>query len=141
MALRTRIVLAAVAAALFLALPAGALAMGWTAQQTVSTANNMAVQPPSLRLGVDAGGNAFLSLIADKSPQGAQVAERPLGQGWNATQHLGTISSPGNTPTLAVDAAGNAVVAYSDNTVIAGCTAGTANSCLRVWFKPAGSSA
>src|SRR3954452_13733122 len=114
MALRTRVVVAAAALALLLALPTGALAIGWTAQQTVNTAQGRTVQPPRLRLGVVGAGNAFLALIGEKSPPGGQRGGRPVGQGWTPPQELGALSSPGNTPTLAVDSAGNALVAYSD---------------------------
>jgi PKD domain len=112
--------------------PAFAHASAWVAEQQVPLVNGRTAQPPVPQIGADAAGNAVMAMLVDKGPpQYVQVAGRLAGSNWSAATELGIATNNTGGPGLAVDPAGNALVAFvnSDNT--APCN-GTANACLHV---------
>src|SRR4051794_24658256 len=112
--------------------PAAAHASAWVAHQSVQVVNNRTQQPPTPQIGVDAAGNAVMAILVDKGPpQYVQVAGRPVGSDWGVATEVGTATGNTGGPAMAVDPAGNALIAFvnSDNT--APCN-GTANACLHL---------
>jgi hypothetical protein len=122
-----------------LALPAHALAAAWVGAATVTENPVDATALPVPQLAVDGQGNAVLAMAAGKGPpKQVEVATRPAGGAWSSVQLLGPVATNGG-PSIAVDPAGNAIVAFVATTVAtAPCASGT--GCLEIWSKPAGSS-
>jgi hypothetical protein len=118
--------------ALALIAPAPAHASAWVAQQSVPVISHGAPQPPTPQIGIDAAGNAVMAMLVDKGPQYVDIAARPAGGNWSAAAELGSVTLNTGGPALAVDSAGNALIAFvnSDNGV--GTCNGTANACLHV---------
>src|SRR4051794_3508558 len=123
---------AALSLAVTLFAPAAARASAWVAQQQVPIVNGRTQQPATPQIRVDDAGNAVIAMLVDKGPpQYVQVAGRPVGSDWGAATELGAVTLNTGGPALALDPAGNALIAFVNSDATPPCN-GTANTCLHV---------
>src|SRR4051794_32934336 len=99
-----------------LALPANSWAAAWGNAQTLTP--RFGTGPLETHIGVDSAGDGVVVIKSGKggSPQSIQVATRAAGASWGAPVEIGSSTSTSipTSPALAVDGAGNAVVAWGE---------------------------
>ena len=115
---------------LFAIAAASASAAPWSAPEAVSAPGGGAT---GSRVGIDAAGNATAVWTqSDGTHSIARAAERPVGGSWSTPVDLSGSVGDAEIPTVAVDPAGDVIVAWKERT--------SGSEAIEVSYKPAGGS-